>query len=366
MLHYTIQSNQLRVSPLESNAAQPSHFDRAINAMSELGLIGQAQQNGMQAILPLVERIAFIDQDNALFIARVMHYSGTFNEIVRKRIASTYAEDRTGSIISSFDVLSADINRMISWLEDGKLDWKEKIASSIMEGSRGSLENRFASIKEEFKADMRISNEQIVFQDAVAKAYELYFLANKDAESVANEMLSQSSALLDRCKLDLIAANEQIGIATTPSEKSSRELDRDVLIGRSKELESVNQTVNDIRDLLSDTHSSLELILLVLKQTLSVKRKIHESNITFIKSVEDLVTHVLSYTELVRNGNTTKNNAVAWNELLISIAKETTRIMSESGGFTQELKSQTEQSENCVGVSMAIENSRFSEILNKA
>lgn len=360
----TMQPNHRRAFPLQSNIAQPSYFIQAIDAMAALGFISDAQKNGSNAMLPLVDRIGFLNEEKALFIARVMHYNGTFNEIVRTRIQAVYSEDRTSSVMNSFDALSKDIESMISWLEDGKLNWKEKLKTSLMELRSGPMSDRFTAIKETFKNDIRTSNEQIIVENAVVNAYQLYCLAINDAKTAAVDILNQSSQFIQTCKSDLILANEKIDKATTPAEKLSNELLRDELADQLKGLESTNLLVIDLKDALTTTETLLEATSLVLQSVVGKKRQIHESNIKLIKSTEELISNVVSYSESVRTGNGNERNIASWADLINKAKQDMVKFKNESGGLVQELKSHTTQSENCMGVTMAITN--FTELLDKA
>ena len=132
---------------MNQHNALTSYFDKAMTKIQQLGLAPATVREQLNAIMPLIQRIEHLDPENALLIARVMDQSSNFNEIVRTKISSIEIGARFLTISSEFDDIREDTRNLVSWMEDGNLDWKEKAQMKWMEMRRGTVSERFGEIQ---------------------------------------------------------------------------------------------------------------------------------------------------------------------------------------------------------------------------
>ena len=275
---------------MSTTVTQPTNFDKAMSALSKLGLMKPAAPDTLNAVLPLIQRIESVDPDNALMVARIMQQSSTFNEIVRTKISSIEIGSRFITISNEFDSIRDDTRDMVSWMDDGKLDWKEKAKLSWMELRRGTVAERFEKIQTTFASVMKSTSEQISTEEFVLTAYQDFRFSIKEAESAAYSIVDKASAAWEASKAELQTANDRIATAQTAPEKSSFELARDQLIAQVQTAESVYQIAKDLAENLKVAYNTSEIIFTRLQQNIAMKRRIYEQSASFISTNEMVFT----------------------------------------------------------------------------
>lgn len=273
-----------------NTTALSSNFDKAMSALSKLGLMKPATPDTLNAVLPLIQRIESVDPDNALLVARIMQQSSTFNEIVRTKISSIEIGSRFITISSEFDSIRDDTRDMVSWMDDGKLDWKEKAKLSWMELRRGTVAERFEKIQSTFASVMKSTSEQISTEEFVLTAYQDFRFSIKEAESAAYSIVDKATAAWEAKKTELQAATDRIATAQSAPEKSSFELARDQLIAQVQTAESVYQIAKDLAENLKVAYNTSEIIFARLQQNIAMKRRIHEQSVSFFSTNEMVFT----------------------------------------------------------------------------
>lgn len=270
--------------------ALTSYFDKAMTKIQQLGLAPAPGREQLSAIMPLIQRIEHLDPQNALLIARVMDQSSNFNEIVRTKISSIEIGARFLTISSEFDDIREDTRNLVSWMEDGNLDWKEKAQMKWMEMRRGTVSERFGEIQKTFAAVMEDTNDQILMEESVLSAYLDFRFSIKESESSAYTILAKAEQEWDAKKTDLVAAGEKINAATNQAEKSKFELERDHLLAQTQSSETLYQIAKDLAENLKVAYNTSELVFARLQQNIGMKRRIYEQSVTFFTTNEVVFT----------------------------------------------------------------------------
>lgn len=271
-------------------AALSVHFEKAMAKLAQLGLLSSVEESGMSAFLPLIQRIESIDPANALLIARVMQQSSNFNEIVRTQISSIDVGTRFITIAEQFDSIRDDTRDMVVWVSDGKLDWKEKAQLTWAKMRRGTVSERFESIKHTFASVIRSTHEQIAKEELVLSAYQDFRFSIKEAEGAAHALAAKAQDALETVKAELQMADGRIHAAQNAAEKSSLELARDLLINKAQTAESEYQIAKDLSDNLKIAYNTSEVVFARLRQNIEMKRRIHEQSVSFFTTNEIVFT----------------------------------------------------------------------------
>lgn len=101
----------------------------------------------MRQFLKLLDNVAEIDKNRIIFIAHTLQQQNTFNEVVREQIDGVHVSERYSNIVKHFDSIRTDMEKMLGWLGNGKLDFLEKIKMGWMTFQRGSIPDCFSLIK---------------------------------------------------------------------------------------------------------------------------------------------------------------------------------------------------------------------------
>lgn len=266
------------------------HFEKAMAKLAQVGLAPSAPVDTMSAFMPLIQRIESIDPPNALLIARVMQQSGNFNELVRKHVSSVDVGARFIAISKEFDSIRDDTRDMVTWISDGKFDWREKAQLAWVELRRGTVAERFEQIKRSFASVMQSTDEQFTTEEVVLNAYQDFRFSIKEAEAAAHSISDKAGAALQAVKADLQQANSQINSVQSAAEKSSAELARDQLISKLHNAESLHQIAKDLADNLKIAYSTSEVVFARLQQNIAMKRRIHEQSVSFFSTNEIVFT----------------------------------------------------------------------------
>ena len=129
----------------ESASTPLKYLDKALGALRNLGLIKSEPEEA--PVVALIERIEHLDPEKAAAVARTLAQASLFNEVVREQISAMSIGTRYESITKSFDSIRDDAKRMVSQIEDGKIDTFERLSNIWMNVTRGDVPSRFEKIK---------------------------------------------------------------------------------------------------------------------------------------------------------------------------------------------------------------------------
>lgn len=271
-------------------ASLTSYYDTAMTTLAKVGLNISPKESASSLVIPLVERLERVDPENALSIARTMQMSGEFNELVMTEISSLEIGSRFTDIALQFDSIRDDTKQMVEFMDDGKLDWKERIHMGWMKLRRGTVTDRFSDIKATFTDVIAGTTQQLDKESLVLDAYQNFRFAIKEAERAAAAIFQRTKDNLEQCKLTAVESDQQIATATDDLERSSLELARDTSLAAVKQAEDDYQLAKDLFENLKISYSTSEVVFARLQQNLDMKKRIQQRSVTFFSTNETVFT----------------------------------------------------------------------------
>jgi hypothetical protein len=271
-------------------ASLTSYYDTAMTTLAKVGLNISPKESASSLVIPLVERLERVDPENALSIARTMQISGEFNELVLTEISSLEIGGRFTDIAIQFDSIRDDTKQMVEFMDDGKLDWKERIHMSWMKLRRGTVTDRFSDIKATFTDVIAGTTQQLEKESLVLDAYQNFRFAIKEAERAAASIFQRTKDNLEQSKLTAAESDKQIATATDDLERSSLELARDTSLAAVKQAEDDFQLAKDLFENLKISYSTSEVVFARLQQNLDMKKRIQQRSVTFFSTNETVFT----------------------------------------------------------------------------
>lgn len=282
------------------------YLERAMTAIRGLGInIPASHQSPVLAIL---ERIKDYDEGKVLSIAATLQQSSTFNEIVRTQLSGMEISTRYADIASGFDSIRDDAKAMAGWMEDGKIDFREKVQLHWMKLRRGSVPDRFETIKASYLDVAKSALGQIDRESTILDAYKDFRMALKASEVEAQEVLQVAATELQAKKSALAIASHAIEAFSgdTGPDRSRLELTRDEALRALQDEDRRYQVAKDLADDMKTAHSSADLVFARLEQTTAVKQRLYDRAVTFFSTNEVVFTGLqAAYTSMAGLGEAT-------------------------------------------------------------
>jgi len=266
-----------------------AYLDRALQSVKKLGI---ALPPAVSPVLPLLEQVAHYDASRVMTIAATLQQSSSFNELVRTQITGMDISTRYADIASAFDSVREDAQAMASWMEDGRLDLKEKLQMGWMKMRRGSVPARFEDIKANYLAVSRATGDQIERERTILDAYQDFRMALKAAEVDAQSVLETAQAQLQTRRIALEGAQQALDANAVEggAERAKLELARDEALRALKNEDRIFQLIKDIADDLKTACNTAELVFARIQQTHDVKNRLYQRAISFFSTNEVVFT----------------------------------------------------------------------------
>ena len=299
------------------------YLERAVSALTALGISFPVSEAPVLAVL---ERTAKYDNNRVTAIAATLQQSSVFNAAVRDQIQGMDISTRYANISDGFNSIRADAQQMVEWVADGKLDMKERLQMGWMKVRRGSIPDRFNTIRDDYLAVAKSSNDQIQRESTILEAYQDFRMALKTAEVDAQEVLKIAEiAVADRKAALEVAGQAVAAFAGDAAERSRLELTRDEALRALQDEDKSYQVVKDIADDLKTAYNTAELVFARLQQTHSVKERLYQRTVTFFSTNEIVFTGLeasfTSMSGLSEATNTMEAMKTGMNEGLEALAK---------------------------------------------
>jgi hypothetical protein len=96
------------------------YLDKAMTRLRDLGLV--PEKTAEAPIVALLNRVADLDEDKVVAIARTLSQSSLFNQVVREQIAAMELGERYAKVTEAFNSIRDDAKSMIEQIEDGRID----------------------------------------------------------------------------------------------------------------------------------------------------------------------------------------------------------------------------------------------------
>ncbi len=266
------------------------YLDRATNALRDLGILPERAEDA--PVNALLERISDLDQDRITVIGRTLAQSSVFNDVVRRQTEAVEIGQRYQEIAQSFDSIRDDAKGMVDQLDDGAIDFMERVTNAWMKISRGDIADRFDRIRATYIDVTRDTKDQIERETVVLDAYRDFRGALKQAEVLALEVLEKAQGKLDAAKAELQRASDAVtGFqGSAVAERARLELTRDEHLRRVQDEEKRYQIAKDLSDNLTVSYNTSEVIMARLMQTTNAKERVYQQAVTFFSTNDSVLT----------------------------------------------------------------------------
>ena len=266
------------------------YLDKANSALRDLGLMPAKVEDA--PINALLEKISDLEPDKIAVIAKTLGQASVFNEVVREQTAAMSIGQRYQDIARGFDSIRDDAKTMVDQLDDGKIDFFERVNNVWMKVSRGDIAVRFDKIKAIFLDVTSATKDQIDREARILDAYRDYRGALKQSEVLALQVLKSAEAKLEAAKAGLKTASDAVAnfAGTEPADRANLELTRDEHLRRVQDEEKRYQIAKDLSDNLTISYNTSEVIMARLMQTTNAKERVYAQSVSFFSTNDSVLT----------------------------------------------------------------------------
>ncbi len=277
--------NAITVQPLKQ-------LDKALSGLRRIGLLPADSKSEEAPVVALIDKIAHLDPDRTLAIARTLAQASLFNQVVRENIDAMRIGERYKAITQGFDSIRDDAKRMVQQVEDGRIDTFERLSNIWMKVTRGDIPSRFQKIKDVYLEVAADSRDQIQREQVILEAYRDFRVALKESQVLAFEVLKKAEEALERAKIELNAAADALATATTEDrvELSALELERDRKLRALQDEDKRYQIAKDLAENLSIAYNTSDVIMARLMQITDAKERVYSQAVTFFGTNETVFT----------------------------------------------------------------------------
>ncbi|OTQ73014.1 MULTISPECIES: merozoite surface protein 3b [unclassified Gilliamella] len=320
------------------------YIDRAVQLLNKIGIIIKPQADA--PILKLLDNVAEIDKNRVIAIARTLQQQSAFNQVVREQIDGVEVSQRYTKIVNHFDSIRTDMEKMLGWLDDGRLDFFERIKIGWMKLQRGSIPDRFNLIKKTYLQVSQETGNQIEREHIILNAYQDFRFGLKQAQITAEELVQIATARLEECKnkLSLAIADVDNFKEDDHVAKARLELIRDEALRNVQQEDSRYQIILDLANNLTVSYNSAEAVFARIQQTTSVKERVYQQSVSFFSTNEIVFTalsaSITSLTGLSESTKTLEAIKDGMNKGIESIASAGNKQLEESlrAGYSSTIK----------------------------
>jgi flagellar motor protein MotB len=277
-----------------------NYLDKAVNRLRDLGLM-PAKPAGEAPVVELIKQISDLDEEKAVAIARTLSHTTVFNEVVREQISAMKVGERYEKIVDAFSSIRDDAQKMVTQLDDGKIDTRERLQNFWMKVTRGDIPSRFNKIKETYDEVTRDSRDQIERERTILEAYRDFRGALKEAQVMALQILKKAEAAVDTAKKRLEEAAQALTSNASKDQEdiAKLELARDQRLRELQDEDKRYQVAKDLAENLSVSYNTTEVIMARLMQSNDVKERVYSQAVSFFGTNETVFTALnASFTSL--------------------------------------------------------------------
>ena len=117
------------------------YLDKALAVLKKYDLL--AEDEAASELTELLQEVVHVDEPKVLAIAKTIKYVSSFNDLVRSKVEDIKVGHRYAEIAELFNSIRDDSKNMVAQLDDGKIDFGEKVQNLWMKFSRGTPHDRF-------------------------------------------------------------------------------------------------------------------------------------------------------------------------------------------------------------------------------
>jgi hypothetical protein len=309
-----------------------NYLDKALNRLRDLGLMPSKPEEA--PVVELIKQISDLDEEKAVAIARTLSHTTVFNEVVREQISSMKVGERYETIVNAFNSIRDDAQKMVTQLDDGKIDTMERLGNFWMKITRGDIPSRFNKIKDTYNEVTRDSRDQIERERTILEAYRDFRGALKEAQVMALQILKKAEAALDAAKKRLEEASQALTSNTDKDQEviAKLELARDQRLRELQDEDKRYQVAKDLAENLSVSYNTTEVIMARLMQSNDVKERVYSQAVSFFGTNETVFTALnASFTSLQGLHESTKTL-----EAMKEGVSQSLETLADVGGKVQE------------------------------
>jgi hypothetical protein len=309
-----------------------NYLDKALNRLRDLGLMPSKPEEA--PVVELIKQISDLDEEKAVAIARTLSHTTVFNEVVREQISSMKVGERYETIVNAFNSIRDDAQKMVTQLDDGKIDTMERLGNFWMKITRGDIPSRFNKIKDTYNEVTRDSRDQIERERTILEAYRDFRGALKEAQVMALQILKKAEAALDAAKKRLEEASQALTTNTDKDQEviAKLELARDQRLRELQDEDKRYQVAKDLAENLSVSYNTTEVIMARLMQSNDVKERVYSQAVSFFGTNETVFTALnASFTSLQGLHESTKTL-----EAMKEGVSQSLETLADVGGKVQE------------------------------
>ncbi len=309
------------------------YLDRATTALRDMGVLPE-QTPEETPVTALLQQISELDPDRVVVINRTLNQQSVFNEVVREQITAMSIGQRYEDITNGFNSIRDDAKSLVDQLDDGKIDFFERVSNVWMKVARGDISDRFDKIRDTYLEVARDTKDQIEREHIILNAYRDFRGALKQAEVLALEVLEKAEAKLTAAKERLSAASDTVAnfAGKEASERARLEMARDERLREMQDEESRYQIAKDLSDNLTIGYNTSEVVMARLMQTTNAKERVYQQSVSFFSTNETVLTALkASFTGLFGLHEATKT----LNEMKEGVSKSL-ETLAEIGNVVQE------------------------------
>ncbi|MDR2092179.1 MAG: hypothetical protein LBP58_02525 [Azoarcus sp.] len=321
-------------APADGTVKTPlQYLDRAMRSLRNLGLSPTKAEDA--PITAILGKIADVEPDKVAIITRTLQQMSAFNEAVREQVSRIDIGTRYEDITKAFDSIRDDAKRMVEQLDDGKIDFAERVSNAWMKLARGDVAERFDAINRKFLDVSRDTKDAIERETAVFEAYTDFRGALKHGEIAAHEIFKIVEKALDDAKDELQKASDTLaacGEGVDFSERARLELIRDEKLRAVRNAEAKYQVAKDLQDNLTIAYNTSEVVMARLLQTTNAKERVYQQAVSFFSTNEVVFTALkATFTGLFSLHESTQTL-----EAMKAGANKSLEVLAEIGGKVQE------------------------------
>jgi hypothetical protein len=267
-----------------------TYLDRALKVLEKFNLAPRVEMG--HEMIRLLDEVKPIDEPRVVAIGNTVKYMSSFNQLVRDNVEDINIGNRYLEITQAFDSVREDSKKLIAQLDDGKIDWREKVQNLWMKMRRGTPSARFEKIAETYKQVAADTKDQLDREDAIMDAYVDFRFALKESEVAAREVFEKFLPDYEKAKDALAGAQKAIDEykGDDAAQKSRLELARDEARRAFEEADRSYQLLKDIAENLAIGYDVGETLITKLKQTHDVKDRVYRRSVTFFTTNEHVFT----------------------------------------------------------------------------
>ncbi len=265
-------------------------LDKAKEIIRDLGI--QVEKVEDAPVAGLLKEIYDLDKDKVTIIAKTLSEVAVFNEIVRSEISEMNIGQRYNELVENFNSIRDDAKRLVTQLDDGKVDTFERISNVWMKVRRGDIAERFDEIRHVYLEVAADSKDQIIREGRILEAYREFRSAYKQAQVLSLKVLEAAQKELNKAKKALDKASKAVASykGQEVSQRAELEMLRDDEMRVLQTIEKKYQIAKDLSDNMTIGYNTSEVVMTRLMQTTSAKERVYAQAVSFFSTNDAVLT----------------------------------------------------------------------------